>query len=823
MSSPTSRTATAWRDWRSTRPDTLPVSLLAGLTTWVTLLAWTKFAERPAGYMVPLASACLLVAVLGAVLRAGRVPAVLVALVQVVVLLLWLQHRLAPPTAALGGWLPDSETLQSFGAGLRASESAAQTYSSPVPESVPQFYPLLILMGSMTAVLVDFLAIGLSRAPLAGLPLLAAYTAPVSILDGGVSAVKFAAAAMCFLFLIAAQEGHRLARWGYHLTPGGGLFDPRNRHGRGHAIWAATRKIGLVSTGLAVVAPVLVPSVSLSVFGGGPGNGDGNGKAVSISNPMVDLKRDLVRGADINLVTVRTTDPDPSYLRVSVLNAYDGNAWRPAGRDIPVEQRAQGAIPAPPGLDAAIAHRTVRSQFSISRAFRSRWLPTPYPATFVEASGDWRYDRSTLDFISASDGQTAAGLDYRVRSLELAPTAKQLASAPAAPLSIYNPNTRLPRGFPEYVRRLAERVTQGKQTRFEEAVALQDWFRVGGGFRYSLQRASGNGTNQLVAFLRPGRGGRVGYCEQFAAAMAVMGRALGIPSRVAVGFLHPDQTGPDTYVFSAHDLHAWPELYFGGIGWVRFEPTPATHTGDGPAYTSEALPSAQPTSSSAAPSAAASANAAKRSADSAAAHQNGSGPSGPSNGRLVGWAVALLLVAGLLVSPRALRSLVRRRRWTAGGPQGWAEAGWSELRDTARDLGVEWDDSLTLRGTAAALERAFGRPGDVQDALGRGAARGPGINPNAHDALQRLVGLLERVRYARSVPSDATTLPDVRADVETCVAALAAGAGPRRRARAEWLPGSVLGTGLAGAAASRSSRRRRRAAVLGGPGVDRAV
>ena len=56
--------------------------------------------------------------------------------------------------------------------------------------------------------------------------------------------------------------------------------------------------------------------------------------------------------------------------------------------------------------------------------------------------------------------------------------------------------------------------------------------------------------------------------------MALMGRSLGIPSRVAVGFLRPEQVGQDTYVYSSRDLHAWPEMYFGGIGWVRFEPTP---------------------------------------------------------------------------------------------------------------------------------------------------------------------------------------------------------------------------------------------------------
>ena len=70
---------------------------------------------------------------------------------------------------------------------------------------------------------------GLRRAPLAGLPLLALYTAPVSILDGGVSWLKFAAAAMCFLFLIAAEEAQRLAHWGHQVLPGGRVFDTQTR------------------------------------------------------------------------------------------------------------------------------------------------------------------------------------------------------------------------------------------------------------------------------------------------------------------------------------------------------------------------------------------------------------------------------------------------------------------------------------------------------------------------------------------------------------------------------------------------------------------
>ena len=118
-------------------------SLLAALTTWVTLLAWSGFAERPAGFMVPILWACLLVAVIGMLLRSARVPAPLVAVVQVVVVLLWLQHRYAAGDA-LAGLLPTPTSVRAMLTVLGDSVDAAPTYSSPVPRSVPEFYPMLV-------------------------------------------------------------------------------------------------------------------------------------------------------------------------------------------------------------------------------------------------------------------------------------------------------------------------------------------------------------------------------------------------------------------------------------------------------------------------------------------------------------------------------------------------------------------------------------------------------------------------------------------------------------------------------------------------------
>jgi len=171
------------------RPSTVLVSALAALTTWVTLLAWTPFSEEPARSVVPLLFVVLLVAATGVTLRAVRVPAALVALAQLALLALWLLHRLGGATE-IGGVVPTPDTLHAFVDALDDAVTASRSYAAPVPASVPEFHPLLIVAGAATAVLVDFLAVGLRRAPLAGLPLLAAYTAPVTILDGGVSAVR---------------------------------------------------------------------------------------------------------------------------------------------------------------------------------------------------------------------------------------------------------------------------------------------------------------------------------------------------------------------------------------------------------------------------------------------------------------------------------------------------------------------------------------------------------------------------------------------------------------------------------------------------------
>ena len=369
------------------------------------------------------------------------------------------------------------------------------------------------------------------------------------------------------------------------------------------------------------VVRVLGPALALSVGGSmlvpddsgllGEGTGGGGSGQVRIENPITDLRRDLVQGPDVPLVFVRTQDPDPTYLRISALDSFDGTTWRPSVRDLPPSQRLEGELPAPVGLGDDAEGVRYRYELSAFEAFDSEWLPLPFPAVAAEALGDWRYDAETRDVTTVDGDLTTADLDYSATRLRSTPTARDLLESFSPPVSITQANTDLPfegDEVPAWLQDLVDEVTEGARTDFERAVAIQRWFRDPANFTYSTDREAGNGIDDLRTFLTPGPDGRVGYCEQFASAMAVMARVAGIPTRVAVGFLRPDAVGPGTWLYSAHDLHSWPEVFFAGSGWVRFEPTPAQQAPDVPGYTSGALPQLDQTegpSPTAAPSSAA--------------------------------------------------------------------------------------------------------------------------------------------------------------------------------------------------------------------------
>jgi hypothetical protein len=251
-----------------------------------------------------------------------------------------------------------------------------------------------------------------------------------------------------------------------------------------------------------------------------------------------------------------------------------------------------------------------------------------------------------------------------------------------------------------------------------------------------------------------------------------MARSLDIPARVAVGFLRPEQAADASWEFQGVDMHAWPELFFEGIGWVRFEPTPATRTGAAPDFA--AVPTQSPTDNFADPNGSDPSETPRPTRPEGAAGATG-GDDGGGPGLLVpvaGTALVLLLVLG----PRSLRAARRTSRWrqARAGHRPVAETAWAELTDAAVDLGVHVDRTATLRTT------------------GRGLRSRVDDDPAAVAALNRLVVDVERSRFARGGAGRGHTVEDSGSDVDLVADRLAAGCSTARRWRASWAPVSLL-------------------------------
>lgn len=777
------------------QPRTAPgagaaISFLAAGTSFFTLLSWQGLADDSSAFLVPLFWVAVLVATLGLGLRTIRVPTLLIPAVQVFAVGA-LVHQYVARGGAVGGWVPTPASLESVGSQLRGAVEAASRYAAPIPTSAPEFAALMLLCGVAVILLVDLFACTLRRVPLAGLPLLAAFTAPVSLL-GGVSWLSFALAAICFIFLLAADQAVRLGQWGRSLS---GPVTDSQPHTVGLAtVWPTATRLGFAGIGLAVLAPALIPATSSLLDGGnGPGSG-GGGDEVTLDNPMVDLRRDLRRGADVPMLRFTTDDPNPAYLRLSVLDEFTGAAWVPADRDLPVANRVDGPLPTAPGLAPSTPRTEHTWSISVEDTLKSTWLPIPYPATSVQVEGDWRYDEDTLDLRTLTPGLNTAGLSYKVVGVTVQPDVADLVAAPPPDRNVYLEDTRLPATVPPWLGDLARQVTDGAQSNYERAVRLQQWFREDGGFTYSVARSNeGNGTDELQYFLGTRDGSRVGYCEQFAAAMAVLARELKIPARVAVGFLRPDRVGNDAWVYTSHDLHAWPELYFEGAGWLRFEPTPSSEDVPAPAYTTGRVPAPDTL-----PTPSVSASAETR--DKPTAHESDPAAATPQDGGnglppWLGWAGLALLAACLLAVPRLVRELVRRRRLSGALPGGVAEGAWAEIRATALDLRLGWDDGVTLRRRARALVPALAP-------AGHGVAGPDGDARTPVEALERLVLLLERVRFSRTgqsgLPED--VLEEMPALAAVVTDAMRRGAKPGAQRRATWLPASLWSGRQRGAA-----------------------
>jgi len=707
----------------------------------------------------------LVVVVVGGVATWARLPLFLVPIAQVVALFSILVARFTSDAPL--GFVPTIDAMTELRAVLSTGMGEVDRFAPPVPYS-PGVSAVTAIGIGCVAIVVFVLQVNLRMPVVAGLALMAVYVVPALVLADGAPWWSFAAVAVAWMVLLISDERVGLASWGRVLRRSGRGGDYSAMSG----LSSAALRLGAVAILAAIALPILVPSLADDVLGRhGTGVGDGPGTGVdpgqSGLDPFVSLKRDLLKLSDTTMFRYTTDNPDPGYLRVVVLTQYSGERWS-APTFVPTSQNRitdDLTLPVDFGNDTG----GVSSLYSFtSTAFKDSHVPVPAHATRIKSlPGDWYVDETTGTIFSL-DSDTG-NATWQVQALDAKPTPTQLQASPslsgADTESVRNAST-----LPPDVAALAAQVSAQGSTPYEQAVLLEQYFRKS--FRYSTAAGTDQSSSALESFLRD----KSGYCQQFAAAMALMAQSLGIPARVVVGYTQGTKEGPTSWVVQGKDAHAWPELFFKNVGWVPFEPTPRTAADGGgtvqvPDY-SIALPTpTSPGGRTPVPSASAVSGSKLRGRlleDSPGA-TSVDGPA--ADAAPDAWRVRLLLallVVGVVLAavPAVVRWLRRRRRLSATAS---AEDAWEELHDTARDLGIDWSDARTPRqAVARVIEREH-------------------LTGTDADAATRVGRLIERSRYA-PVPPTTEGLAD---DVSTVRTALLTRVDRSTRVRAALLPPSL--------------------------------
>ncbi len=700
--------------WRRLRSRFAPARAGVGLAGGLAVLAAAVCLQAllDGGWWLPRTILCVAAVVAtGCLGRAVRLPAPLQPIVQAVVLLLVLTQLFARESA-VWGFLPGTAVIRA----LSDLVAQGQAYSNATVPPAPFDEGLLLLVAGgvgFVAVAVDTLAAELDLPGPTLLPLASLYLVPWVIQDGSASPWGFALVALGWLGILSACQRQRAAQWSPDARPGS--------PGIGVTVALATTLVAAMAGGLA----------TLRGPAGDAGLGAGSGSGTVSIDALVSLRRSLVGNDQRTLLTYSTGAAGPDYLRLAILEEFDGERWLPvpdtAAPEIPrsalgaqryaslTSARATGALP----------EGVVDYEIAVG-PLGGRTAPTPAGTVAVGSSWETAWGQRTgMPEAIDLDGIEGERFQASVLPLGLSPTQLRAASlipgeqVPATTLD--DPTPLIGDDLPAQARELVADAA----TPFDKALAIQRWFTTTGGFSYSTSVTTGAGEDALASFLEE----KVGYCEQYAAAMALMARAVGIPSRVVVGFTQGSKED-DQWVVRGTDAHAWPELWMGSAGWVRFEPTPGAPTTRIPAY-------AAPTISGNAPDLPTGENANGGSA-SPGSTSDRRGPDFAGEGAVAesrssaGWwwlgGVALLV---LLAVPALLRLVRRRRRLRSAD----ADEAYRELVDTLVDLrlGEEGATPRRTRGTVAGLLAA-----DDVDGLA---------------ALDRVISAVERQRYAAPEPA----------------------------------------------------------------------
>jgi len=636
-------------------------------------------------WLLPASAAVLAINVLGAVGRRFHPAWAFAAQLVAVGVITWWAFF---PHVLIGGLLPSGTGWQLLDV-LSAAGEELVTGIAPMEVGAPLTF-VLIVAATLIAVFVDQVAVALRMPLVAALPLVCVFIAPQLAVPRGnhlLFAIPFTVALLALIALNGSAKREV----------------ERGRTGAGAATVVIAVLVAVVAIVVAPLVPVL-PAADSGILA--------RGSSVNVS---IDLGNDLRTASTDEVLRVRTEQVGAPYLRLATNTLFDEDGWHiDGGPSGPLEEGFAEVTPS--GLVGEIESERARTWVS-DVELDAQYLPVPANAVEVQGTGPgWLAMRDSRTVRSASG--SSKGVRYATTAVTLSPSREQLEASPwvsssqRATAELPGASLRIEGAvFNGAIGDAAREVTAADQTPYEAALSLQSWLR-GPDFEYSLETPveegfDGSDTEATEQFLET----REGYCVHFASTFALMARSVGIPARIAIGYLPGTTTNErvgdlPVYSVAADRLHAWPEVYLVGIGWMPFEPTPsiaqaqsvvapsgsAAAGGEQPEVERTQAPRAEETATpTPTPSATASTT---------------SGSDRSVSAEVVARTLQILgiaLAAALILAAPALSRVALRKARLRGAARGDVATAWREARAMAIDAGLALAPSDSPRIIGSAL------------------------------------------------------------------------------------------------------------------------
>lgn len=530
--------------------DAARVPVVAGVATLGAATSLTSVLQGFTWFGYVLA-VTVLIGCTGLFLRSLRLPSLVVGIAQLLALFLFVTGAFT--TSGVLAIIPGPSTVTELSIVLAEAFEQIRTGLSPVEATTPLLCLLTLALG-FVAILVDTIAVSASAPAVAGLVLLCVYAVPSALSGELLPWWTFVLGAAAFAWLLAVAGRHRY----------------RNQH-----LPAAPAAMpGNVSTPVIVVALSLAMGLmtgatvtTIGTEGTLPGQtSDEHSVPAGLGiDPFTSLRGMLDQSTEIEMFRVQGLEDERRLLRAFTLDTYRPNkGWGLATGPMSAGVPADGSLPRTLGTRGPDADREIHIT---PVSWNDVWLPVyGAPRELHGISGSWRYDHISGAVFREHPHQPDPYVE--IASLHQ-PTKAELRQADRGAGDVPPVYTDTS-GIDPRVAALAQQLARNETNDFDRAEVIWRHFSISNGFVYDTETAPASDHDAVADFLF---NSKRGFCEQFASSMAVMLRAVGIPSRVAVGFTAGRNTG-DYRTITSQDAHAWVEVYFGGLGWVPFDPTP---------------------------------------------------------------------------------------------------------------------------------------------------------------------------------------------------------------------------------------------------------